>query len=89
MLFMLISNNRQIKLQPKHRDQSGNHTVVPWLNISGVWLEELGFKVGDMVKITTRDRLLIIEPLEGTEQAAYEYKSALQEMKQTLKKLAQ
>lgn len=86
---MLISNNRQIKLQPKHRDQSGNHTIVPWLNISGVWLEELGFKVGDMVKITTRDRLLIIEPLEGMEQAAHEYKSALQEMKQTLKKLAQ
>ena len=86
---MLTSNNRQIKLQPKHRDQSGTHTVVPWLNISGVWLEELGFKVGDMVKITTRDRLLIIEPLEGTEQAAHEYKSALREMKQTLKKLAQ
>ena len=83
---MLISNNRQIKLQPKHRD---NGTVVPWLNISGVWLEELGFNVGDTVKITTRDRLLIIEPLEGTEQAAYEYKTALQEMKQTLKKLAQ
>lgn len=86
---MLISNNRQIKLQPKNRDQSGNHTVVPWLNISGVWLEELGFKVGDMVKITTRDRLLIVEPLEDTEQEAHEYRSALQEMKQTLKKLAQ
>lgn len=42
---MLTSNNRQIKLQPKHRDQSGNHTVVPGLNISGVWLEKLGFKV--------------------------------------------
>ena len=86
---MLTSNNRQIKLQPKHRDQSGNHTIVPWLNISGVWLEELGFKVGDMVKITTRDRLLIIEPIEGEVKEEQVYKSALQEMKQTLKKLAQ
>jgi toxic protein SymE len=87
--FMLTSNNRQIKLQPKHRDQSGNHKIVPWLNVSGAWLEDLGFKVGDVVNITVREKLLIIEPVEGAAQEEQLYKSALQEMKQTLKKLAQ
>ena len=34
---------KQIKLQPKHREQSGGQKIVPCLNVSGVWLEELGW----------------------------------------------
>ena len=78
---------KQIKLQPKHREQSGGQKIVPCLNVSGVWLEELGFKVGEFVKITVREKLLIIEPLEDQAQAEQEYKVALNEVKQTLKKL--
>lgn len=37
---------------------------VPWLNISGRWLEEIGFYVGSTVRITTQDKKLIIEPEE-------------------------
>lgn len=86
---MADKKHKQIKLQPKHREQSGGQKIVPWLNVSGVWLEELGFKAGDMVSITTREKLLIIEPLEAEAKAEQEYKAALQEVKQTLKKLAQ
>lgn len=86
---MATRNTKQIKLQPKHRELSGGQKIVPWLNVSGVWLEELGFKVGDTVSITTREKLLIIEPLEGEAKAEQEYKAALNEVKQTLKKLAQ
>jgi len=78
-----------VKLQPKHLELSGGQKKVPWLNVSGVWLEGLGFKAGDTVSITTREKLLIIELLEGEAKAEQEYKTALDEVKQTLKKLAQ
>jgi toxic protein SymE len=55
--------------------------------VSGVWLEELGFQVGNQVRITTRDKLLIIEPVDDNAQAEVEYKSILNGVKQTLKKL--
>jgi hypothetical protein len=82
-----FKTTKKIKLQPKHRGLSDGQKIVPWLNVSGVWLEDLGFKVGEFVKITTREKLLIIEPLEGQAQAEQEYKVALNEVKQTLKKL--
>lgn len=86
---MATRNDKQVKLQPKHRALAwGNQKTVPWLTVSGVWLEELGFNIGDTVRITTREKLLIIEPLEEEAKAEQEYKSALQEVKQTLKKLA-
>lgn len=67
---MAAKNKKEVKLQGKFR--VGKSPVmgkrwekeVPWLNVSGVWLEELGFKVGETVNITTSNRLLIIEPLE-------------------------
>lgn len=65
---MATKNSKQIKLHGRSRpcqsSISGNKNV-PWLNVSGVWLEELGFNIGDTVRITTREKLLIIEPLEG------------------------
>lgn len=89
---MATKNSKQIKLHGRSRpcqsSISGNKNV-PWLNVSGVWLEELGFNIGDTVRITTREKLLIIEPLEGEAKAEQEYKTALNEVKQTLKKLAQ
>ena len=55
--------HKQIKLQPKHRALSYGQKIVPELKISGVWLEQLGFKAGESVSITTREELLIIQPL--------------------------
>jgi toxic protein SymE len=85
---------RRVKLHGKYRALTGSWgyspgKAVPWLNVSGVWLEELGFKIGDTVSITTREKLLIIELLEGEAKEQQEYKAALSEVKQTLKKLAQ
>lgn len=75
---------RQLKVYGLNR--SSDNKEVPQLRISGVWIEQLGFKVGDTVSITTRDRLLIIEPIEAAE-PEQDYKAALKEVKQTLKKL--
>jgi hypothetical protein len=83
---MAIGNSKQIKLQPKHRELSRGHKTVPWLSVSGVWLEELGFKVGDTVKIIIREKLLIIEPVEFPEDQQL-YQNVMKEVKQTLKKL--
>ncbi|AZB27024.1 SymE family type I addiction module toxin [Chryseobacterium bernardetii] len=54
-----------------------------------MWLERLGFKAGDMLRLTVREKLLIIEPLGDDSLAAHDYKAALQEVKQHLKKLSQ
>jgi len=86
---MATRNNKQVKLQPKHRALAwGNQKTVPWLTVSGVWLEELGFNIGDTVRITAREKLLVIEPVEDEAKEQEDYKTALQEVKQTLKKLA-
>ena len=58
---------RQVKLQGKYRAPvnpwSNGGKTVPWLNVSGVWLEAAGFKVGSMIEITTENNLLIIKAL--------------------------
>ena len=82
---MSTKSNRQLKVYQQHRSLSSGTRIVPELRLTGVWIEQLGFKIGETVNITMRDRLLIIEPVEGETN----YKAALQEVKQTLKKLSQ
>lgn len=85
---MATAKSKRVKLHGRYRELSCGQKIVPWLNVSGIWLEELGFKVGDMVSITTREKLLIIEPLAADAQKEHEYKTALEKVKQTLKHLA-
>jgi len=59
-------NHKQVKLQPKYRALSYGQKIVPELKISGVWLEQLGFKAGESVSITVREELLIIQPLKAS-----------------------
>lgn len=84
---------RRVKLHGKYRPSrsklwNSNGREVPWLNVSGNWLAELGFNIGDMVRITAREQLLIIEPLSDDAQQAVEFKNALQAVKQTVLKIA-
>lgn len=74
--------DRSLKIQGYHRENK----QVPELRLIGLWMEQLGFKVGDQVSITTRDRLLIIEPQEVSE-PEQDYKAALKEVRQVLKKI--
>ncbi len=82
---MAKQETRQLKVYGLHR--MSDNKEVPQLRICGLWIEQLGFKVGGMVNITTRERLLIIEPVEAAE-PEQDYKAALQKVKSTLKKLA-
>lgn len=55
---------RKVKLHGKYHPRV-NHwnggRDLPWLNVSGVWLEQAGFKVGDAVEITVEQNTLIIK----------------------------
>jgi len=62
--IMAIRNPKEVKLQSKHRVLTYGYKTVPWLSLNGVWLEELGFKAGDTVRILTSEKQLIIELIE-------------------------
>lgn len=88
---MNTGNSKQVKLHGRSRPCQGSVTgnkEVPWLNVSGAWLQTLGFNIGDTVRIITREKLLIVEPLENQPGAGQQYKAALQQVKQTLKRLS-
>ena len=58
--------NRKVKLYSQSRPSQESSTglkQVPWLNVSGVWLAQAGFNVGDHIEITVSQGELIIKPL--------------------------
>jgi toxic protein SymE len=58
---MADKQKKTVKLQPKHRQLAWGCKTVPWLTLSGIWLEENGFKVGQQVEITVKQNELIIK----------------------------
>ena len=61
---MAEKKTRKIKLHAKYRAlQTGwqGGKKVPWLNVSGVWLEQAGFAIGAYVEITIEQNQLIIK----------------------------
>lgn len=55
---------KKVRLHAKWRElQTGwrRGKDVPWLNVSGVWLQQAGFNVGDAVEITVENNMLIIK----------------------------
>jgi len=93
--FIMAKNSiKQVKIQGKYRASQSKYLgasgkEVPWLSLSGVWLEQSGFNIGDCVRVVSRSGLLVIERVELGNQDQQDYKATLQEVKQTLKKLAQ
>lgn len=74
---MVVRNPRAVKLQPKHRILTYGYRTVPWLSVSGIWLEELGFKAGDTVRILTGEKQLIIELIEDQDPEKQTYKKRM------------
>lgn len=59
---------RKIRLQSKYQPrikQWNGYKQLPWLNVSGIWLEQAGFKAGDQVEITIENEKLIIKNTGG------------------------
>jgi toxic protein SymE len=60
---MAEQKTKKVKLQPEHRKLAYREKIAPVLHLSGVWLEEIGFKAGGQVMITIEQNQLIIKPL--------------------------
>lgn len=63
-----------------------NGKSVPMLRVSGMWLEELGFKTGDFVRIKCEDGQLIISLNEEKAQQVAEEKTFMEEETRKLQK---
>ena len=56
---MAEKTTKKIKLQPKHR--AYGQKIVPELKVSGLWLEQHGFRAGETVTITVEQNQLTIK----------------------------
>lgn len=79
---MAKNQDRSLKINSNHRDNQ----QVPELRLTGLWMKELGFNVGERVTITTREQLLVIAPAKELEKHE-DYKSQLDQIKKKLKGL--
>jgi toxic protein SymE len=64
LFFNMEKKTKKVKLHAKWRELQTSWPGgknVPWLNVSGVWLEQAGFHVGDHVQITIEQNQLIIK----------------------------
>ena len=57
---MVKQADRKLRICGKYR----SNKEVPELRLVGNWFEALGFGIGDQVSITTREKLLIIQPIK-------------------------
>jgi toxic protein SymE len=65
-MTLLEKKIKTVKLQHKYRTLTGSRSrCVPWITISGVWLEQYGFKPGDTVVITVEQNQLIIKAVNA------------------------
>ena len=76
------NTRRQLKIYSHFR--SSDDKQVPELRLAGRWIEELGFNIGDIVSITTREKLIIVQPESETATRQRNYKEILQAIKRNL-----
>ena len=60
---------KKIKIQPKHRRRTYDEIWIPEIKMEGKWLEKLGFKQGEHVKVELKRKKLIITLIEDEEKA--------------------
>ena len=53
--------SRPLKLQKKCSPRICRYRLVPELRLSGIWLEQAGFEIGQMVEIKISKNLLTIK----------------------------
>jgi hypothetical protein len=66
IILQMEQKIKQAKLHGKYRSPSYRASVnknLPWLNLSGLWLAEAGFTVGQRIEIAVTNKQLIIKAL--------------------------
>jgi len=54
---------RELVVAAMYRESSGYHrrkTVVPFIRMSGLWLQQLGFDHGDRIEVTAEHERLVL-----------------------------
>jgi toxic protein SymE len=59
--LMKRSYQRKAKLHYKSVPRLYDYKQVPWLNLSGHWLEKAGFKIGDLIAVSVGKNTLTIK----------------------------
>ena len=65
-----LPKDRSLKIHPyfKSKRWSNMPTTIPFILLSGRWLDKLGFSPYQRVKVTTRNKLLVIQLEEQEEE---------------------
>jgi toxic protein SymE len=59
---MSKTNTRTLTIHSKYRALTYGSTIIPEIRLEGKWLQELGFKMGQKVKIVMEENRLVITP---------------------------
>lgn len=59
--YVMRCKNRTAKIHAKGVPRTCEWKTVPWLNLSGVWLEKAGFEVGDNITISVSRNAITIK----------------------------
>lgn len=58
----MSKQERKLKLQPEYKPRAYRCSrIVLSLKLSGIWLEQMGFKVGGTVNVTVKENELVIK----------------------------
>lgn len=86
--IMKTKSSRKVRMLSKSRDCQDGYKRVPWLTLSGVWLAESGFNIGDVLQIISGDGVLYIKAMEAQEAEAYLRERDLRRIENALDELS-
>jgi toxic protein SymE len=58
-------HGRNQEVQKLYPDGRSGYRAVPWLRMGGLWMEKLGFKVGDPIEVRVQRGKLVIKKITG------------------------
>ncbi|GAA3956504.1 type I addiction module toxin, SymE family [Chitinophaga oryziterrae] len=58
-------HGRSQEVQNIYGDDRSGYRAVPWLRMGGLWMEKLGFKVGDPIEVRVGHGKLVIKKITG------------------------
>lgn len=80
---------KRIKVQYRSRSTSNGYTDVPMIQMTGNWLESLGFSIGDTIMLDIDESGIHIRPLTADEQNEEAQASLFRSIRKRQKELTQ
>jgi len=80
--------SKRVIMAARWRKGRNGYELVPWLTLSGKWLGESGFEIGEILRVTWRERLLVIEVAEDEEALDYINRKRIRNMEKIIQELS-